>query len=231
MGLLLWIILIIAVIMFTFFKNKKILHIISVSTTTILLIISGFLTKDVITFTTVQYSTFNEIFYVDSLSIIILNIILIISFMVSIFSIGYLEEELKHKKINFKKLKLYYILMYSFLFTMVLALTVKNMGIIWIAIEATTLASTFLVGFYNDKQALEAAWKYIIICSVGIAIALLGIIFLHLSSVGVFKNPNLLEWTSLLDNAKALKSPILKLAFIFILIGIFSKHIKRNPSK
>ena len=113
--------------------------------------------------------------------------------------------------------------MHSFLFTMVLALSVKNMGIMWIAIEATTLASAFLVGFYNHKHALEAAWKYVIICSVGIAIALLGIIFLHLSSIDVLKSQQFLDWTALYDNAKSLKSSIARFAFIFILIGFGTK--------
>jgi hydrogenase-4 component F len=106
---------------------------------------------------------------------------------------------------------------------MVLALTVKNMGIMWIAIEATTLASVFLVGLNNDKLALEAAWKYVIICSVGIAIALLGIILLHLSSAGAVGDKQFLDWTALYANAKALKSPIIRLAFIFILVGFGTK--------
>jgi len=106
---------------------------------------------------------------------------------------------------------------------MVLALSVKNMGIMWIAIEATTLSSAFLVGFYNNKQALEAAWKYVIVCSVGIAIALLGIILLHLSSIGVLEEKQFLNWTALYDNAGALKSSIVRLAFIFILIGFGTK--------
>ena len=98
------------------------------------------------------------------------------------------------------------------------------MGIMWIAIEATTLASAFLVGFYNNKNAIEAAWKYVIICSVGIAIALLGIIFLHLSYADYSNLKGIqLDWTALYFNAQALNSPILKFAFIFILIGFGTK--------
>jgi hydrogenase-4 component F len=159
------------------------------------------------------------IFYIDSLSIIFLDIVAVISLLTSIYSTGYMEEELKHGKIDLGRLRLYYILMHTFIITMVLALTVKNLGIMWIAIEATTLASAFLVGFYNDKYAIEAAWKYIIICSVGIAVAMLGIIFLHLSSVGTVNGSQLLDWTALYSDAAALKSPVLRLAFIFILIG------------
>jgi hydrogenase-4 component F len=223
MGLILWAIPIIAVLIFTAFNKKKMLHATSISASTILMVGAGILTRSVIHFGKVEYAALGGVFYLDSVSMIILDIVLIIGFMTSVYSIGYLEEELKHGKIDLRRLKLYYILMYSFMFTMVLALTVKNMGIMWIAIEATTLASTFLVGFYNDKQAIEAAWKYLIICSVGISVAFLGIIFLHFSSVGVIYGPHLLEWTELFDKAKALNSPDLRLAFIFILIGFGTK--------
>ncbi|HVI40652.1 MAG TPA: hydrogenase 4 subunit F, partial [Anaerovoracaceae bacterium] len=152
-----------------------------------------------------------------------LDIIIIIGFLVSIYSIGYLNEELKHEKINHKKIKFYYSMMYIFMFSMIIALTVNNIGIMWVAIEATTLASAFLVGFNNDKHALEAAWKYVIICSVGIAMALVGIIFLHLASVNVVSSTNALQWNLLFDHAKALNSPVLRLSFIFILIGFGTK--------
>lgn len=223
MGLILWVIPITAVLIFAAFRGRKVLHITSITTSTIMMIIAGMLTRSVIILGRVEYTALGGIFYIDSLSVIIIDIVLVIGFIISVYSIGYLEEELKHGKIEKVRFKSYYMLMYAFILTMVLALTVKNMGIMWIAIEATTLASTFLVGFYSDKHALEAAWKYIIICSVGITIALLGIVFLYLSSIGILHNSHPLEWTALFDNAKALDSSILKLAFIFILIGFGTK--------
>jgi len=223
MGLLLWILLIVSIPVFAVLKGRKPLHTVSVVVSAALLLVAGFETKNVILHGIAEYSAFGGIFYVDSLSIIIINIVLIIGFLAAVFSIGYLEEELRHGKIEEGKVKTYYMLMYAFMFTMVFALSVKNMGIMWIAIEATTLASAFLVGFYNDKRAIEATWKYVIICSVGIAIAMLGIIFLHLSSVGLFEGPQLLDWTALYGSAKALKSPVLRLAFIFILVGFGTK--------
>ncbi len=221
--MLLWILLIIAVPTFALLKDRKALHTVSVGISVLLLLIAGFETRNVILNGTVEYDALGGIFFLDALSIIILDLVLIIGLMAAVFSTGYLNEELRHGKIEPGRLKLYYILMYTFMFTMVFALTVRNMGIMWIAIEATTLASAFLVGFYNDKRAIEATWKYVIICSVGIAIAMLGIIFLHLSSVGLFKGPQLLDWTVLYGNAAALKSPVLRLAFIFILIGFGTK--------
>lgn len=223
MGYFLLIVPAIAILLFVFLKKNPILHRISLLASGLLIIIGALLTGDVMRFGTVTYPSFGGFFYLDSLSIIILDIVLVIGLMASIYSIGYMEEEIKHGKVEAARLRLYYILMYSFLFSMILALTVRNMGIMWIAIEATTLASAFLVGFYNNKSAIEAAWKYVIICSVGIAIALLGIILLDLSSKGVLESGQFLDWTALYDHAGELKSPIVRLAFIFILIGFGTK--------
>lgn len=223
MGLMLLVLPIVMVFIFMTIKERRMIYGLSILASSILLIVSLYLTKNVILLGKVNYTALGGFFYVDSLSIIVLDIIIILGFLVNIYSAGYLEEDLKQGKIDQNRLRLYYILLYAFIFTMILALTVKNMGIMWIAIEATTLASAFLVGFYNNKESIEAAWKYVIICSVGIALAFLGIIFLHLSSSGVLNEAQFLDWTALLKNAKALKSPTLRLSFIFILVGFGTK--------
>ncbi|MGV8905407.1 MAG: hydrogenase 4 subunit F [Acetobacterium sp.] len=223
MGFVLLAVPVIAVVLFFLLKKKHYQHAISVVTSIILMLAAAALTRDVMIFGTVEYSALGGFFYIDALSIIVLDIVVIIGFMTSVFSIGYLEEELREGKLDKGRLRIYYMLMYSFVFTMLLAVTVKNIGIMWVAIEATTLASAFLVGFYNGKDAIEAAWKYVIICSVGISIALLGIIFLQFSSIGVIESAQYLDWTALFNNAADLKGPTLRLAFIFILIGFGTK--------
>ncbi len=223
MGLILWIAPIIAVLLSRLVNNIKGLHAVSVCASFVLLLAGGFATERVMIDGTLTYKIFEEAFFLDAVSIIVLDIILLIGFLVSIYSIGYLDEEVKHEKINNKKIKFYYSMMYTFIFSMILALTVNNIGIMWVAIEATTLASAFLVGFNNDKHTLEAAWKYVIICSVGIAMSLVGIIFLHLASAGVASSENALQWNLLFDRAKELNAPVLRLSFIFILIGFGTK--------
>jgi hydrogenase-4 component F len=223
MGFLLLAIPVIAVLLFPVFRSSRAQHIISISASALLMIAAAYITRAVMLFGVVESAALGGIFYIDSLSIIVLDIVLTISLMASIYSVGYMEEEVKRGKADAGKLKIYYMLMYAFIFTMVLALSVKNMGIMWIAIEATTLSSAFLVGFSNDKHALEAAWKYIIICSVGIAVAMLGITLLHLSSIDVLSSRQFLDWTALYNSAGALKSSVVKLAFIFILVGFGTK--------
>ena len=223
MGILLWIAPVLAIALIAMLRRDKAQHAVSITVSVLLLVAGGFVTAEVMGAGTYGYTFLDGLFYVDSVSVIVMDIVLIIGLMAAVYSVGYLETEKTHGEITSKKVKLYYILMYSFIFTMILALTVRNMGVMWIAIEATTLASAFLVGFNSGKQALEAAWKYVIICSVGIALALLGIIFLYVSSSGVMGEAKGLDWTALFSNAKLLSSPILKFAFIFILIGFGTK--------
>lgn len=203
---------------------KRGLHLLNTLGALILLVMAAFITCRVNSAGHINYPFLNSFFYMDALSVIILGIIAIVSFMVSIFSIGYLNQELRHQVITLKQIRLFYSLMYAFIFTMVLVVSTQNLGLMWIAIEATTLASAFLVGFYNHKEAIEAAWKYVIICSVGIALALMGIVFLYISAVNTFTgSSSTLNWLFLLKNAHLLHSNILKIAFIFILVGFGTK--------
>lgn len=223
MGLFLWLTPLLAALLSIIIKKTKLLHAVSILSATALLFLAGYATVSVTAAGTLQYPWFWNIFYIDALSVILLDIVAVISLFVSVHAVGYLNGELREGTLRENKIRLFYLLMHTFLFTMVLALTVNNLGILWIAIEGTTLASTFLVGFHNDKHTLEAAWKYVIICSVGIAVALVGIIFLHLSSVDLIDPNRALQWNVLYQNAEYLNSPILRLSFLFILIGFGTK--------
>ncbi len=223
MALFLWLTPLFAGLLSIMIKKAKILHTVSLLSSLTLLLLAGYTTKQVLHQGTLQYSRFWSLFYVDSLSVILLDIVAVIGVLVSVHAVGYLNTELKGGMLKEKKISLFYLLMHFFLFTMILALTVNNLGILWIAVEGTTLASTFLVGFHNDKHALEAAWKYVIICSVGIAIALVGIIFLHLSTVGVIDTNHALQWSILYQNAEKLNSPVLRLSFLFVIVGFGTK--------
>ena len=141
----------------------------------------------------------------DALSRYFALIIGIIYLLAGIFSIRYLLPEYLHGKLNFVKLQRYYALLHAFAGTMLVSVTLNNLGLAWVAIELTTLSSALLVGFYNTKPSLEAAWKYIFLCSVGIAIALFGIIMTFYATENVLGTElAALNWTNLLQNAKLL---------------------------
>lgn len=206
-------------------SQKSILHAINLVGASLLLIFLFIITAGVASEGRMVFPADGRFLYVDSLSAIVLVTIFLVGFMSMVYAVGYLEHELSKGVIDIKGVKLFYSLTYAFIFTMILAVTTPNIGILWIAIEATTLASAFLVGFYNNKQSIEAAWKYIIICSVGIAFALLGIVLLYLSTP-VFSGDHqelAFNWYYLFDHAAQLKSGTLKMAFLFILVGFGTK--------
>jgi len=223
MGLILWAAPLSAILIIFLTRTTRMHHIISIAVSAIVLAVTWFLTWKVMVEGIVEYGFIGKLFYLDAFSIILLNLVVIISMLTAIYNIGYLNHEKKNGEIGSNRIRLFYMLLYGFIFTMVFTLTVNNMGLMWIAVEAITLASTFLVGFHNDKKAVEAAWKYVIICSVGIAIAMLGIVFLHISSLGVTDGAGVLDWTTLYGNADKLNGPVLRFAFIFILIGFGTK--------
>ncbi len=165
----------------------------------------------------------NNLLFLDSLNGILLFVILLIAFFVSIYSVGYMKKEMEHG-IKEKNVNEFYFWMNLFIFAMVLLTVSNNFGILWIAIEGTTLATAFLISYYRNKEAVEAGWKYIILCSVGIALALFGIILLYFNSFSLLGHSmESLNWTNIYDIADKLNSYLLLFAFIFILIGFGTK--------
>jgi hydrogenase-4 component F len=168
--------------------------------------------------------TAKSFFYVDGLSSFLILIISFTSFMAAMYSIEYLRHETREKQFTIGTIRRYYGVLHVFVFTMLLVPLSNNLGFLWIAIEGTTLASAFLVGFYDDEASIEAAWKYLIICSVGIALALFGTILLYFSALHI---PGLsgdaLQWSYLITVAKKLDPRIIKLAFVFVLVGYGTK--------
>lgn len=163
-------------------------------------------------------------FFLDALSAYTMVIVSGSAFVVALYSIGYLRRQVRNRKVDAKMLRLYYVLLNVFLLTMLLVLVSNNLGFLWIGSESTTLATAFLVAYYEKESSIEAAWKYVIICSVGIALALFGIILTYFSALHVVSSESTaLNWTTLIAVAKQLNPDILKLAFVFVLVGFGTK--------
>src|SRR3990170_7721680 len=220
--LLLLIVPVITAIACVFTKKHGISKYISIAGSFIALVYNIYLNYNIYTYKTIQ--GFNNFFYVDALTILTTQIVTIVAFAASLYSAGYMEAELHWGKISEKKLQWYYFLMHMFIFTMLLVCVLNNLGVMWVAIEGTTLATTFLVGFYNGKQHQEAAWKYIILCSVGITLALFGVILTYHSAKGVLGEIGYaLNWSDLRTVADKFEPHLMKLAFLFILVGYGTK--------
>jgi hydrogenase-4 component F len=122
-------------------------------------------------------------------------------------------------------LRLYYVLTPLFVAAMFLAPLADNLGVMWVAIESTTLASVLLVTFYNKRTSFEAGWKYVIIGSIGISLALFGTVITYSSAVGVLgeRAHEGMSWSVLVEIADRLTRKAMRLAFVFIILGYGTK--------
>lgn len=174
---------------------------------------------------TFMYGSYSSgVFYWDALSSLLLSIIIVIAIYVILFSFKYMETEVKEKKLPRTRLKWYYFWIWVFMATMLLVVSTPNLGIIWVGIEGTTLATTLLVGFYQNRQAIEAAWKYIVLCVVGISFALLGTMLLFAAAAPhLGQTLSALDWRMLPEVAKQLDPNLLRLGVLFTIVGYGAK--------
>ena len=142
----------------------------------------------------------------------------------SIFSRPYMRIEQDHGRLTVARLRLYHSMYQLFVFTMLLMLLTNNMGILWVALEAATLTTVLLVSLYRTPASLEAAWKYFILCGVGIAQALFGTILLYMASQKLLGSGiDALLWTHLAGVRSQLEPTVLSIAFVFLLVGYGTK--------
>ncbi|MCA9798752.1 MAG: hydrogenase 4 subunit F [Cyanobacteria bacterium HKST-UBA04] len=174
--------------------------------------------------------------YVDALSGIILLIIGGVGTLAALYGAGYMIADLDANAPTTapatsaesnrppRRLRFYYLLFNLFVLTMLAMAISGNMGMFWMAIEGSTMFSAFLVGYYTKKAPLEAAWKYVILCTVGIAFALIGIVLTYYAVLKAQGNlAQGLNWLYLYKLAPKLDPHLIKVAFVFILVGFGTK--------
>jgi hydrogenase-4 component F len=163
-------------------------------------------------------------FFVDPLNVLLVALTAFVAFNTALFSRPYMRVERDRGKMTPGRMRLYHSMFQLFSFTMLLALLTNNMGILWVAMEAATLATVLLVSVYRTPASLEAAWKYFILCGVGIAQALFGTILLYLAAERVLgSGGGGLLWTNLEQVKQQLEPTVLSLAFVFMLVGYGTK--------
>lgn len=166
----------------------------------------------------------NQFFYVDALSAMVIAIISVVSLTAALYSVGYIQHEFLQGALDTGQVRQYYALYHWFVAVMMLVTVVNNLGLVWVAIEGTTIVSAFLIALYRRGEALEAAWKYLILCSAGIAFALLGIILLYMASVhGSGTSYGLLNWTVLSHENTVFEPGLVTLALVFLMVGFGTK--------
>ncbi len=161
---------------------------------------------------------------VDDFNIYLIALNNLVSFTTSVFSAGYIAHELEIGRLTPKYLRFYHSMYQALIFAMNLAFLANNIGLLWVAIELATLITVLMVGIYRTRAALEAAWKYFILGSLGIALALFGTILVYLAAQPVMgQGLPAMAWDQLLANAAHFEPALLNLAFIFLLLGYGTK--------
>jgi hydrogenase-4 component F len=161
---------------------------------------------------------------IDDLNNVFIVLTTFIGFTTSVFSANYIGHELETGHLTPGVLRFYHAMYQVLMFAMNLALVTNNIGMMWVAIELATLTTVMMVGIYRTHAALEAAWKYFILGSVGIALALFGTILVYLAAEPVIgQGLNAMVWTDLVAHAGAFEPALLNLAFVFLLLGYGTK--------
>jgi hydrogenase-4 component F len=166
----------------------------------------------------------NREFFIDALNVFLVTLTAFVGLTTAIFSRPYMRIERDRGKMTPPRLRLYHSMYQLFSFTMLLALMTNNLGILWVAMEAATLTTVLLVSVYRTAASLEAAWKYFILCGVGIAQALFGTVLIYMAAEKVLgAEGGALLWTNLNAVKAQLDPDIVTLAFAFLFIGYGTK--------
>ena len=163
-------------------------------------------------------------FHIDSFNVYLIALTALVGATTSFFSAPYMAQEEANGRLGPGRLRLYHSSYQGFLFTMQLALTTNNLGVLWVAMEGATLATVLLVSLYRTPESVEAAWKYFIICGVGIALALFGTVLLYFAASHVIPDAeHALLWSVLAEHSSELQPVVIAIAFVFLLVGYGTK--------
>src|SRR3984957_2164080 len=161
---------------------------------------------------------------VDDLNIVFIVLSSFVGFTTSVFSASYIAHELETGRLTPTYLRFYHAMYQILMLAMNLALLANNIGLMWVAIELATLTTVLMVGIYRTHEALEAAWKYFILGSVGIALALFGTILVYMAARPVVgEGLDAMVWSVLVTRAGAFDPALLDVAFVFLLLGYGTK--------
>jgi hydrogenase-4 component F len=161
---------------------------------------------------------------VDDVNVVFIVLTTFVGFTTSVFSSTYIAHELETGRLTPLYLRFYHAMYQTLMFAMNLALLANNMGLMWVAIELATLTTVLMVGLYRTPAAIEAAWKYFILGSVGIALALFGTLLVYLAARSVVgEGLDAMAWNVLVTKAAGFDPHLLNLAFVFVLLGYGTK--------
>ncbi|MDA8083995.1 MAG: hydrogenase 4 subunit F [Nitrospiraceae bacterium] len=165
-----------------------------------------------------------KFFFVDAFNVYLAVLTSFVSMTTAVFSRRYMRREREHGRVGHVGMRFYHAMFQLFIFAMLLCLLTNNIGVLWIAMELATLSTVLLVSLYRTPTAIEAAWKYFILCGVGISLALFGTVLLYFAAEKVLgEGGDALLWTNLSQVTGQLEPTVLSLAFVFLMVGYGTK--------
>jgi hydrogenase-4 component F len=165
-----------------------------------------------------------EQFFIDSLNVFLVALTAFVALTTALFSRPYMRIERDHGRVSAGGMRLYHSMYQLFTLAMLVVLTTNNLGVMWVAMESATLTTVLLVALYRTHASLEAAWKYFILCGVGIAQALLGTILVYFAAEKILgAGVGSLLWTHLDKVKDQLEPTVMSIAFVFLLVGYGTK--------
>ena len=166
----------------------------------------------------------STLLFIDDLNIVFIVVNAFVGFTTSVFSASYIGHEIESGRLKQTHIRFYHAMFQAMMFGMNLALVANNIGLMWVAVELATLTTVVMVGLYRTHEALEAAWKYFILGSVGIALALFGTTLIYVAALPVLgEGLSTMAWTQLMLHVAHFEPALLNLAFVFLLLGYGTK--------
>jgi len=194
----------------------------NILTSLLTFIFTIFLSVDVLNHVTTD--TMHGWFHLDAYNVFLVSLTAFVGMTTTIFSKPYMQHELEIGRVSPRRLQLYHSMYQLFQFGMLLGFTTNNIGVLWVSLELATLATVLLVSLYRTPASIAAAWKYFILCGMGIALALFGTVLVFFASSAVLGHGNdALMWTQLFAHASALDPSVMGIAFCFLMVGYGTK--------
>jgi hydrogenase-4 component F len=202
-------------------RNRRILSAIDVGGSAVLVTLSLLLAREV----AVRGPRALGVFRVDDLGLVFLLLVAVLTLAVSIYTVGWLEQAVAVGNMKAEYLRSYFALVHAFVATMVVTVLADNLGVLWIAMEGTTITSAVLIGYHGHHHGLEAAWKYIIVTTIGISFGLFGTVLVYAAAAaaGVQGDAGAMSWSAIMTVAPMLDPGIVRIGFIFVMVGYGTK--------
>jgi hydrogenase-4 component F len=160
---------------------------------------------------------------VDELALVFLLLVVVLTLAVSIYTVGWLKQAVAVGNMKAESLRSYFALVHAFVATMVVTVLADNLGVLWIAMEATTITSAVLIGYHGHHHGLEAAWKYIIVTTIGISFGLFGTVLFYAAAAAVQAGAGAMSWSEIMKVAPGLDPGIVRIGFVFVMVGYGTK--------